>query len=217
MVYALADRGARLPVESGLESENPGISRNNQKAGRPFIEHQLEIVEFSVALELAVQRHRGIRLIHAKELIRAFPEQTRAKRNPLLPRASISHEGRTQEIGVFPTWRSALVFPMARADASSSEVDRGTMPITRSDISQKRASSERCVVSTYAVNDHERQFGWKAFRVLTITTIRNRLAAIECPSLPDRFAKSRAGIVLVRCARRTQPYRPDCVRLAGWG
>src|SRR5262249_30324340 len=63
MVYALADRGRRLLLDSGLDSENLGISRNNQLAGRPFIEHQLEVVEFSVALELAIRRRREMRLI----------------------------------------------------------------------------------------------------------------------------------------------------------
>jgi hypothetical protein len=87
-------------VESGFESRNPAISRNNQQASRPFIEHQLQIDGFSVALELAIRRYRGIKLIHAQELVRALPGQTRANRNPLLLRASVSHEGKTQEIGV---------------------------------------------------------------------------------------------------------------------
>src|ERR1700676_4982131 len=44
-VYALADRGARLlRVRDGTEFSNPEPSRKNREAGRPFIEHQVEIV-----------------------------------------------------------------------------------------------------------------------------------------------------------------------------
>ena len=40
MVYALADRGARLLIErDGIEFANVKWSRKNRKAGRPFIEH----------------------------------------------------------------------------------------------------------------------------------------------------------------------------------
>src|SRR5262249_5855041 len=136
MVYALADRGARLLVESGIQSATPSISRNNETAGRPFIEHQLEILEFSVALEFAARRHRGIRLIPAKELIRGFPDHIRARRNPLALRAIISHEGRTDDIGIVPD----LIFGIGFNDGSRRcfmvEIDRGTMPITRSDMLQ---------------------------------------------------------------------------------
>ena len=41
MVYALADRGARLLIQrDGVEFANVEWSRKNRKAGRPFIEHQ---------------------------------------------------------------------------------------------------------------------------------------------------------------------------------
>jgi hypothetical protein len=51
MVYALADRGARLLIErDGIAFANVEWSRKNRKAGRPFIEHQLDIVDFFVRL-----------------------------------------------------------------------------------------------------------------------------------------------------------------------
>src|SRR3954469_15524720 len=40
MVYALADRGARLLIErDGVDFANVEWSRKNREAGRPFIEH----------------------------------------------------------------------------------------------------------------------------------------------------------------------------------
>src|SRR5437588_7893945 len=54
MVYALANRGARLLIErDGIQFANVEWSRKNREAGRPFIEHQLEIVDFQVALARA--------------------------------------------------------------------------------------------------------------------------------------------------------------------
>src|SRR5580704_16848927 len=45
LVYALADRGARALIERGERYANVELSRKNHEAGRPFIEHQLEIVD----------------------------------------------------------------------------------------------------------------------------------------------------------------------------
>jgi hypothetical protein len=178
MVYALADRGARLLSETGFECAKPP-SRSNETGSRPFIEHQLEIVGFSVALELAVRRHRGIRLIHSNELIRGFPDQTRVKRNPFALRATISHEGTAQEIGIVPDLAFGIGFPDGSRRCFMVEIDRGTMPITRSDMSQ--SSFERKMfgyLSACAAGQHQQQFGWKTFRVLTVTTDQNRLGAM---------------------------------------
>jgi hypothetical protein len=62
------------------------------------------------------------------------------------------------------------------------EIDRGTMPISRSDISQTSFERKmRGYLTAYAGRQHERQFGWKAFRVLTVTTDRNGIASIVNP------------------------------------
>src|SRR6266851_4214595 len=56
IAYALADRGARLLIQrDGVDFANVEWSRKNREAGRPFIEHQLEIVDFYVALHRAAQ------------------------------------------------------------------------------------------------------------------------------------------------------------------
>src|SRR5882672_8708798 len=58
-IYALADRGVRLlRDEDGVEFRNAEWSRKNREAGRPFIEHQIEIVDFRVALQRAVAQRR---------------------------------------------------------------------------------------------------------------------------------------------------------------
>src|SRR3954447_22488913 len=74
MIYALADRGVRLLREwDGAAFRNPEWSRKNREAGRPFIEHQIEIVDFEVGLQRTVRAGSGITLITAEDMIAAPP------------------------------------------------------------------------------------------------------------------------------------------------
>ena len=99
IAYALADRGARPLIQrDGIEFANVEWSRKNRNAGRPFIEHQLEIVDFSVALRLATGAWRDVQFIHPNDIIAAFPEQTRAARNPLSLRVKLSHRHRASSL-----------------------------------------------------------------------------------------------------------------------
>jgi hypothetical protein len=117
--------------------------------------------------------------IESNELVSAFPNQTRDKKHPLLLRATVSHEGRTQEIGIVPD----LVFRVGFRDGTrrcfAVEIDRGTMPISRSNMSLSSFERKmRGYLSAYATKQHELQFGWKAFRVLTVTTNQHRLGSM---------------------------------------
>jgi hypothetical protein len=176
MVYALADLGAHLLRERDhTQFTNVELSRRNREAGRPFIEHQLEIGDFQVALERAVRDRRDIRLIHSDELIAALPEQTRAKRNPFAMRVSVSHNGKGQEIGLIPDLVFGIRFPDGSRRCFMVEIDRATMPISRSDFRQ--TSIERkmlAYLTAHTIKQHESQFGWKTFRVLTVTTDHHR-------------------------------------------
>ena len=59
------------------------------------------------------------------------------------------------------------------------EIDRGTMPVTRSDMLQTSFERKmRGYLSAYAAGEHEHQFGWKAFRVLKVTLDDQRLSSM---------------------------------------
>ena len=185
MVYALADRGARL-----LETQGAGWTRNNERAGRPFLEHQLEVSEFYVALEKATRERRDILLIPAGDLVASFPEATRGMRNPLALRVEVPHAGGIIQIGVVPD----LVFGIRFSDGSRRcffvEIDRGTMPITREDMRQTSFDRKmRAYLHAYAERLHERQFGWRAFRILTVVRdghrARSILSALRQIQVPD--------------------------------
>ncbi|WP_439372687.1 replication-relaxation family protein [Bradyrhizobium sp. DASA03120] len=181
MVYALGNLGAHLLRESDRRvAIDIEWSRKNREAGRPFIEHQLEIVDFQVTLELAVRKRSDIDLIRSDELISAFPAQKHSARNPFTMRVDVFHNGKTLEIGLMPDLIFGIRFPDGSRRCFMVEIDRGTMPITRADVAQTSFERKmRAYLAAHAAKQHETQFGWKAFRVLTVTTDRNRAGSTK--------------------------------------
>ena len=153
IVYALADRGARLLSARGeIDLAHIEWSWKNREAGRPFIEHQLEIVDFKVAMELAAKRvdHR---FVDESEIVSPTPRTTC---KPFEMLVMISRRGARQEIGLIPDL--AFAFDLNRGASRNFlvEIDRGTMPITRADFSQTSVERKRrCYLA-----DHAALFGW---------------------------------------------------------
>jgi Replication-relaxation len=178
MVYALADHGAQLLSElRGIEVANPEWSKKNSEAGRPFIEHQLEIMDFYVALQRAIRTRGNMQLIDADELAANVP--VRGSRNPFAQRAALFHGRVEHDVGIIPD----LVFGIRFTDGSRRcfmvEIDRGTMPIERADIRQTSFERKmRAYLTAYAEKQHEQRFGWKAYRVLVVTTNERRRNAM---------------------------------------
>jgi len=180
-VYALADRGARLLIEhDGIDFANVEWSRKNREAGRPFIAHQLAIVDFYASLQLAARERTDLRLIHPDQMVATFPDQTFTKRNSFALRVKLSDRGTMHEIAVIPD----LIFGLLSADGSRRnfvvEIDRGTMPVTRADFRQTSFERKmRGYLIAHAAKEHESHFGWKSFRVLTVTTNRHRVQSMH--------------------------------------
>jgi DNA-binding Lrp family transcriptional regulator len=180
MVYALADRGARLLIrQDAVDFANVEWSRKNREAGRPFIEHQLEIMDFYVALQCATRGRKDVRLIHPDEIVRTLPDQSFSARNPFTLRVRLSHKGTMREIGLVPDLVFGLMFPDGSRRCFMVEIDRGTMPIVRTDFDQTSFERKmRAYLTAHAAKQHERHFGWKAFRVVTVTTDRHRMRSM---------------------------------------
>jgi hypothetical protein len=178
-VYALADRGARLLCERDGLCDTTELSRKNRQAGRPFIEHQIEIVNFQVALERAVRDRPDLRLIHPDEMI-AGSGRTAKGAGAFALRAKLTERGKVRERSVIPDF----VFGLALADGSRRnfmvEIDRGTMRVRGSNPEQTSFEGKmRVYLSAHAARQHERQFGWKNFRVLTVTTEPQRVRKMQ--------------------------------------
>ncbi|MEY9604309.1 hypothetical protein ABIF74_009001 [Bradyrhizobium japonicum] len=199
MVYALADLGAHLlRKHDDTEFANLDWSRKNREAGRPFIEHQLEVVDFHVALEQSTRCRKDVRLIHPEEIIASSPAHTRGMRNPFALRVSIEDGGDTQDVGLIPDLVFGLMFPDSSRRCFMVEIDRGTMPIARSNLSQ--TSVERKMLSYLAAHaslQHENQLGWRTFRVLIVTTDQQRVRSmIDILRKMEVFQNPGAGLFL---------------------
>jgi hypothetical protein len=208
LVYALADRGVRLLIERyGIEFANVEWSRKNRTVGRPFIEHQLGIMDFYVGLERATRGRADVRLISSDEIAAAIPERTR---NPFSLKVKVPRRGIMRERALVPD----LVFGLALPDRSARyfmvEIDRGTMPVVRRNVMQTSfAEKMRAYLIAHAAKQHERRFGWQSFRVLTVTTDHHRaqsmmeaLRSLHVPHSPG------AGLFLFATAdelRRSDP------------
>jgi hypothetical protein len=181
IVYALADRGARLLIErDGVTFTNAEWTRKNRETGRPYIEHQIEVVNFLVALQRAARDRDDVQLVHSSEMIAEIPNPTHTGRSPFALRVKLSHKGMMHEISVVPDLVFALRFADGERRNFMVEIDRGTMPITRSNFNQTSfARKMHAYVSAHASKQHVRQFGWKNFRVLTLTTDRLRMQSMK--------------------------------------
>lgn len=181
MVYALSDRGARLLCEQDTFAvAHRTWRKRNREAGRPFIEHQLEVMDFYVGLELATRDRTDVACISPEELIAAMPESTRTAQNPIAMRVKVTQQGTTQTIGIVPDLIFGLRYPDGSRRCFMVEIDRGTMPIIRAYPTQTSFERKmRGYLSAHASQQHERQFGWKTFRVLTITTDSVRIRSMQ--------------------------------------
>ena len=192
MVYALADRGARLLIErDGIGFANVEWSRKNREVGRPFIEHQLEIIDFTIAVQLASFGREDVKFISPEELVQEFPDQRLPRVNPFKLSTQISDKGICHEVGLIPDFTFGLRFPDGSRRCFMVEIDRDTMPILRSDIGQTSfARKMRSYLSAHAAKLHERQFGWKTFRVLTVTTDEFRIRSMQQAAADMRIPHS---------------------------
>jgi hypothetical protein len=180
MVYALADRGAQLLRERG-EIGLSGIDwgRKNLEAGRPFIEHQLEIADFEVAAQLSAERS-GYHYTNAKDIgSKSLAAAGLDSGNPFAFRVTVSHQGARHEVGLVPDIAFAIDLKKRARRNFVAEIDRGTMPITRADFSQTSIERKlRSYLSAYVSRLFEQKFGWKHFRVLFVTSDDSRVRSM---------------------------------------
>ena len=178
MLYALADRGARLLHQRGeLVSAPVAWSRKNRKVQRPFIDHQIEIVDFQVALQRALSTRADVRLFFEGERSAAASRQQEPEaRCPFILSARLSQNGIVRNVSVVPDLVFALHFADGTRRNYTVEIDRGTMPVSRSGPEQTSiARKMRVYLAAHAAKQHQREFGWTSFRVLFVTTTPERI------------------------------------------
>ncbi len=182
MAYALADKGARLLNEiDGLTFPEDDWTHKNRHVGRPYIQHALAVGDLHVGLVVAVRARPGIEHIDEAQLIAAFPQPPAALDRAFAWHTKLTQGGITYPVTVNPDYPFALRSPTISRRCYIGECDRGTMPVTRrtrsGDLDLEKTSIVRkflAYIQGYNDNMHERQFGWKAFRVLFLTNTAQR-------------------------------------------
>lgn len=165
IVYGLGHKGAEL-LKLQLDWPNPHRDEN-RFVGRLFLEHALLISDVRVALELACRASQKFRLVDAADI--PLPSKIERHREPF--RWSVKVGGRW-EVGLIPDAVFALQSTADLQDVAFFflEADRGTMPVTRSTLSQSSFYRKLLAYeATWTQNIHRARFGFHRFRVLTVT------------------------------------------------
>lgn len=176
MVYALANKGAAL-LNERFATQFPEVDwfHKNQSVGRPFVEHTLAIADAHIALTVSTRARPDIELIAAEALIAAFPKPPVSADRAFLWKTTVRRNDLVEPVSVNPDYVFALKSSTISRRCYLVEVDRGTMPVVRANL--KRTSLARKFegyIAGTAAKLHERQFGWKAFRILLITNSPER-------------------------------------------
>lgn len=182
LVYALGNKGAALLAErDGTSFPKVDWTWKNRDAGRVFIEHTLLVADLMVAIETAVHRVGNISLIDAAEILKGAPPSTQKAKNPWALPAHIVHAGMQYDLSLIPDKIFGLDYlDLRKRSYFFVEADRGTMPVSRSHPRQTSFQQKLLgyLAGSRPVNTHAQHFGVGNFRVLTVTTTRDRIATM---------------------------------------
>lgn len=181
-VYGLGKKGARALREHGhLLDDTLDWTEKNKRAGAIFIEHTLEVADFMTGVELACRTRGDVELMREHEILEMAPEETRAAREPLRWKVDKVMMGKRETFSVVPDGLFGLRFPDETAAYFVLEVDRGTIPLIRTDVPGTPAwrKSISYKLSTYwegwKAQRHVEQFGMKQVRVAMVTSSAERV------------------------------------------
>lgn len=180
-IYGLTRKGAALLRQHGEEVRRrllDGIDKE-RGAGWRFIEHTVSIAEFWVSLELAVRGREDVRVLERSEILEDAPKSKRDRLVRL--EASIRIGGVLKKNAVVPDALFGLRFNDEAESFFMLEVDRGEMPVERYK-NLYRTYFAKKMLTYYEANRQQRHvhdLGIKNFRVLTITTDKDRIERMQ--------------------------------------
>lgn len=185
MTYCLGNKGSDLLAERfAYRRAAVDWTAKARTAKRGEIEHALEVTDFMVGLELACSRRRSLRIIHLDEILTQIaPEETRKNPKPYFWPVSVRWRGKESVIHPIPD-RIFGIQDLNRPEGRNrkfffAEVDRGTMPAVRLDLSKTSFIRKLLAYGhTYQQDLHTAIYGFSNVRILTITKGRKRIESI---------------------------------------
>jgi hypothetical protein len=183
LTYAISRKGANLLAKLGvrIEAERQWVSKN-RTATVPFLAHTIEVAEVMMQFALACRDERVTRLVDHHALLPLMPIATQSLRDPF--RLRVRHRSSAYKdvaINVVPDRLFALDDVQERVRWHFAlELDRGTMsngtPATKL---VGKSSYRRKLIGYFEAwkqSRHIAQWGFKTFRLLTVTTSEKRIA-----------------------------------------
>jgi hypothetical protein len=178
LVYALGQRGARaLRTHGYLVDDRTDWTEKNKRAGAIFIEHTLAVADFLSGMEVACNARKDVELLREPDVLSIAPQETKAAREPLRWSVDKVVGGRRQRYSVVPDGLFGLQFADDTAAYFALEVDRGTIPITRSDRAWQKSIAYKLMTywEGWKAGRHVEQFGVKQMRVIMLTNSEERM------------------------------------------
>lgn len=181
-VYALGNAGAALLSERFVIAMPPSVywTEKNRRVRERHIEHTLGISDFMIEIEALCQSSPDHHLIGQGDILAQSPSETRRSKYPFRWKTRVEHNGKRHNIMILPDYVFGIRSSDGRERFYFVEIDRGTMPVKRRDISQ--TSFVRKVLSyadTFERGLALRRFGMTGFQVLTVTTSLERIQTIQ--------------------------------------
>lgn len=177
-VYGLGRVGAQVLAEAGIPlKEKLDWTTKNARATAQFLAHTIETAETMIAFELACRAEGAPSLIDHHDLLPSLPVATRDEDAPFHVRVTLKAARETLAIGVVPDRVFSLAFKDQTRPNFALELDRGTMDIKSRQLAGK-ASFRRKLFGYYQLwreGLHTSRWGFKAFRVLTVTPSEKRI------------------------------------------
>jgi len=177
-VYGLGRAGAQVLAEAGIPvKEKLDWTTKNARATAQFLAHTIETAETMIGFELACREEGAPELIDHHDLLPYLPEETREDDAPFHARVQLKTAREALTIGVIPDRVFSLAFPDRTRLNFALELDRGTMDIKSRQLVGK-SSFRRKLLGYYQLRReglHTTQWGFKAFRVLTVTPSEKRI------------------------------------------
>lgn len=174
IIYGLGNKGGSLlKRELGGNFRAVSWGEKNRAVGRIYLEHAIFVSDVMVAIELTC-RKTNTRLLTEYNL--APPDKPPSFRWKVKLK-----DGR--KLGVIPDRTFALEFPNQTGESQRAyfflEADRGTMPVTRRNLSQTSFYRKLLAYeATWSQSIHKSKFDFNRFRVLTVTKSAARVKSL---------------------------------------
>lgn len=177
-VYALGDKGARfLTEQNGIAVGRTRWRDKNREVGSRHVEHTLLIADVMLAFERMCKRRGNVRLILPREILTSAAEEVRRARKPFTWQIKAPWEGTQLRLPVVPDKVFGLQF-LDEPDGKNRlwfmlEADRGSETIAPENLLNTRKPTlfhkYFAYQATHAQSIQTQRFGFRGFRVLTVT------------------------------------------------